>query len=97
MTDSNQHYDHVAKELYDRLVKEVPREYRWPVIVGLVQEALLCESASAGEYHYGVFALTDTLRDAAELQRNKGEYVQPDIEALARLRKSHLSLAIYER
>ena len=79
-----------AQRLFNTLIDGVPRDGLWPVIVGLLRHVLLDEAASIQDYSYGVFAMTDTLRDAAFLQSEKGDDVETDIRLLTKLRRSHL-------
>ena len=81
-----------AKILFEKL-KEIPRQELWPVVVGLLQHLLLDNATTSSDYCYGVFAVTDTLRDAAFLQRGKGGNVAMDIELLTTLRKYHLAMS----
>ncbi len=92
MTTKNEDIEQEARKLFDQLIEEIPRKQLWPVIVGLLQQVLLSDEATVKDYHYGVFALTDTLCDAAESQSGKDEDVETDIAVLSRLRKYHLKL-----
>ncbi len=90
MTTKTKDIDQKAKNLFNQLVEKIPRDNMWPVIVGLMQHALLDDNTSIEDYHYGAFAVTDTLRDAAKLQKEKGEAMELDIMILSNFRKSHL-------
>jgi len=81
-----------AKTLFEQF-KEIPRTELWPVVVGLLQHLLLDNSTTSSDYSYGVFAVTDTLRDAAFLRKGKGGNVAMDIELLTTLRKHHLAMS----
>ena len=82
-----------AKKLFDQLVERIPRDELWPVIVGLLQHTLLDEETTLNDYFYGVFAVTDTLRDAANLQKSKGAAdMDFPIVLFTMVRTYHLSL-----
>ena len=79
-----------AEVLFNKLVKEIPRNALWPVIIGLIQHVLLYENTTMHDYHHGIFAITDTLCDAADLQIHYGADVKQDLRELAHLRKRNL-------
>lgn len=81
-----------AKKLFDQLIKRIPRDELWPVIVGLLQHTLLDDETTLNDYFYGVFAVTDTLRDAANLQKSKGADMDFPIVLFTLVRTYHLSL-----
>lgn len=82
-----------AKTHFEQL-KKIPHTELWPVVVGLLQHLLLDTSTTSRDYCYGVFAVTDTLRDAAYLQKGKGGNVALDIDLLTSLRWYHLAMSI---
>lgn len=71
MSINHQMQEQIGRELFDQLIEKVPLPELWSVVVGLLQHILLNESASVRDYHYGMFAMTDTLRDAADRQSKK--------------------------
>lgn len=81
-----------AKKLFDQLIRRIPRDELWPVIVGLLQHVLLEDETTLNDYYYGVFAVTDTLRDAAQLQKSKGADMDVPVVLLTLLRTYHLGL-----
>lgn len=80
-----------AKMLFDRLVQHSPREELWPAVVGLLQHLLLEDDATLSDYYYGVFAVTDTLRDAAIFQKARGHGMEAALKMLTEVRKWHLA------
>ena len=62
----------------------------WPLIVSLLQQALLHEGVTLENFKFGVFAVLDTMRDAVLLQKERGESVELDIHLISTLRKAYL-------
>ena len=89
--NQNAKLEHEAQLQFDEFIRQVPREHMWPAVVGLLQHLLLHDDVSLDDYAYGVFAVTDTLRDAAfKLQeRGLGE-LGTDITLLTQLRSGKL-------
>ena len=83
-----------TQALFDRMIEAVPRKQLWPAAVGLLQHLLLADDVDLQEYHYGMFAIADTLRDAACRQEERGVNVRNDIGLLSKLRRAHLHLVM---
>lgn len=62
----------------------------WPLIVSLLQQALLHDGVTLEDFKFGVFAVLDTMRDAALFQKEQGESVELDIHLISTLRKAYL-------
>ena len=62
----------------------------WPLIVSLLQQALLHDGVTLEDFKFGVFAVLDTMRDAVLFQKERGESVELDIHLISTLRKAYL-------
>ncbi len=94
MTASDSDIEKKARQLYHQLSAEVPRHKLWPVVVGLLQHLIIDNDATSADYHYGMFAVTDTLRDAAYRHEEMNHGMAVDIELLTMLRRLHLSTSV---
>ena len=83
--------ERTAKALLGQLVENVHRSGLWPVVIGLLKHLLLHDGVKRRDYHYGVFAVADTLCDAYEKQESKANHIPNiDIQTLTRLRKRNM-------